>query len=264
MTFSKLTWLRSLDGTDLTDGEYRVLVAIFNHTDERGRKCYAKQTSLAAETGKSDRQVRRIIPELVRKGWLTEVRKGSGRSGLASEFNLSTPEIPDTDDRYSGGITDISGTNTGHLEQEYRTFGAQIPDTHVLPSDPDIRSGSGPVVPVGDLSGPGGEASVRDDRQRRDLVETEGRSLRSEGGIETGELDSSPVGREPGEAPSLPDRADASAGDKGITPPGLGPEAPVVSFCRLPAEDQTVRVQDSGDPSDPFSSAFVPGGQATA
>jgi hypothetical protein len=149
--FSKLTWLSGLTGADLTDGEYRVLVAIFNHTDESGQRCYAKQTTLAAETGRSDRQVRRIIPELIRKGWLVEVRKGSGRAGLSSEFNLSTPEyrtpvsaipdaspkqIPDTHDRYSEGIPDISGMNTGHLEQEYRTFGAQIPDTYVLPTDP--------------------------------------------------------------------------------------------------------------------------------
>lgn len=161
--FSKLAWLKSLAGADLTDGEYRVLVAIFNHTDERGRKCFAKQTTLAAETGKSDRQIRRIIPELIRKGWLAEVRKGAGCSGLSSEYDLSTPEyrtpmtgiqgqsnqpIPDTHDRYSDGIPDISGTNTGHLEHEYRTFPARIPDTHVLPSDPlsdpAIRAGSDP------------------------------------------------------------------------------------------------------------------------
>ncbi len=159
--FSKLTWLRRASESDVSDAEFRVLVAIFNHTKGDGTKCYAKQTTLAAETGKSDRQVRRIIPELVHKQWITEVRKGSGRSGLSSEFDLRTPdtidrylaqarrETPDTDVRYSDGIPDIQGQNTGHREQEYRTFTAQIPDTSVLPtdpvSDPAIRAGSDPL-----------------------------------------------------------------------------------------------------------------------
>jgi hypothetical protein len=217
--FSKLNWLKRLSGADLTDGEFRVLVSIFNHTDERGRRCYAKQTTLAAETGKSDRQVRRIIPELVRKGWLTEVRKGTGRSGLASEFDLSTPETPDTHVRcsdsaraetpdtgvrYSEETPDISGQITGHLEQKHRTFPVETPDTHVLPSDPlsdpDIRSGSDSVVPMGDLSDPSGEASVIDDRQRRVSVETDPRSLRAEGE------------RDRGEPSGSPDRAETGAG----------------------------------------------------
>ncbi|WP_081505312.1 helix-turn-helix domain-containing protein [Nocardia cyriacigeorgica] len=121
--FSKLAWLKNLAGADLTDGEYRVLVTIFNYSDGSGRRSYAGQSRLSEDTGKSDRQIRRIIPELIRKGWLTEVRKGSGRSGMASEFQLRTP--------------DIDGKNTGHLGYEYRTFEVEIPDTHVRPSDPN-------------------------------------------------------------------------------------------------------------------------------
>ncbi|RRR41156.1 helix-turn-helix domain-containing protein [Mycolicibacter terrae] len=188
--FSKLTWLKSVAGADLTDGEYRVLIAIFNHTDESGRRCYAKQSTLAAETRKSDRQIRRIIPELVRKGWLKEVRKGAGRAGMSSEFDLSTPEyrtpmsgisdpapgeIPDIHDRYSEGIPDISGMNTGHLGHKYRTPVTGIPDTHVRPSDPyQIRPSEpdqirGPVAPSDPLT----EASIAtgDDRQRGPVTE---------------------------------------------------------------------------------------------
>ncbi|WP_425295074.1 helix-turn-helix domain-containing protein [Nocardia cyriacigeorgica] len=121
--FSKLAWLKNLAGADLTDGEYRVLVTIFNYSDGSGRRSYAGQSRLSEDTGKSDRQIRRIIPELIRKGWLTEVRKGSGRSGMASEFQLRTP--------------DIDGKNTGHIGYEYRTFEVETPVTGVLPTDPN-------------------------------------------------------------------------------------------------------------------------------
>jgi hypothetical protein len=78
-----------------------------------------------------------------------EVRKGSGRSGLASEYNLRTPETPDasvrySDEKYRTPVTgvleekpDIYGQITGHPGQEQRTFRVETPDTHVLPSDPD-------------------------------------------------------------------------------------------------------------------------------
>jgi hypothetical protein len=51
MTFSKLTWHKRTHGHEFTGAEFRVLMSIFDHSDERGRKSHPGLKLLMAETG---------------------------------------------------------------------------------------------------------------------------------------------------------------------------------------------------------------------
>ncbi|WP_170924269.1 helix-turn-helix domain-containing protein, partial [Mycobacterium avium] len=93
MSFSKLTWLKRTDGHKFTGTEFRVLVALYNHTDAQGRNAFPGLDLLVEETGYRKSGISEAISSLKARGWIRETRKGSGLSGKASSFDL-VPDAP--------------------------------------------------------------------------------------------------------------------------------------------------------------------------
>lgn len=96
MTFSKLTWLKRTDGHKFTGAEFRVLIALFNHTSADGTNAHPGLKLLAEETGYRKSGVSEAITSLKARGWIRETRKGSGFTGNASVFALvpDGPNLP--------------------------------------------------------------------------------------------------------------------------------------------------------------------------
>ncbi len=62
--------------------EFRVLMSIFDHSDERGRKSHPPGLKLLmTETGYGKTAVSEALTVLQERGWITQTRKGSGTSG---------------------------------------------------------------------------------------------------------------------------------------------------------------------------------------
>lgn len=55
--FSKLTWHKRTHGHAFTGAEFRVLMSIFDHSDERGRNSHPGLVLLTKETGYSKASV---------------------------------------------------------------------------------------------------------------------------------------------------------------------------------------------------------------
>jgi hypothetical protein len=106
--FSKLTYLKSLRGHKMSPRAYRVLVEVFNYTDESGRHAYPGERRLAEDTGMSQRTVRDHLKWLAHNGYLIKGARGHGGGGrgqgiatvyavdLPAGCPLPTGEIPST------------------------------------------------------------------------------------------------------------------------------------------------------------------------
>ncbi|UMB71768.1 helix-turn-helix domain-containing protein [Mycobacterium paraterrae] len=94
MTFSKLLWHKELRGCDMKPSAYRVLMTVFDYTDENGQGAYPGNDRLAADTCLSLSTVKDALKDLVAEGWLRRECRG-GRSGSgahwAAEYALTTP-----------------------------------------------------------------------------------------------------------------------------------------------------------------------------
>lgn len=91
--FSKLTWHKRTHGHEFTGAEFRVLMSIFDHSDEHGRKSHPGLKLLMAETGYGKTAVSEALTALQERGWITQTRKGSGTSGKTSVYEL-VPDAP--------------------------------------------------------------------------------------------------------------------------------------------------------------------------
>lgn len=82
---------------DMPDPAHRVLIAIWNHTNEAGLEAFPGVDTLAAETGKSRATVLRWMKWLRDSGWIVQERRG-GRSGdgrtWSSAYSLGHGTIP--------------------------------------------------------------------------------------------------------------------------------------------------------------------------
>lgn len=139
---SKLTWLKRTNCHDFTPTEFRVLVAVFNHTDADGRKAHPGLKLLAQETGAAQSTVSEALSGLKRKGWIRETGRGSGRTRRASEFEL-VPDAPsNTSQRQEVQNFPASGNSEPTTSQHgpSKVPGARKPSDPL--SDPDYRSGS--------------------------------------------------------------------------------------------------------------------------
>src|SRR5690625_5117581 len=111
-SFSKLRWLKTPTAdAALTNSEFRVLVAVFNFTDKRGRNAYPGNDRLADACCTSRRHVRRALRSLEAKGWLRRVEYGgyddAGRR-RATVYELvdkapSDPEVMSTNSDFTTG-----------------------------------------------------------------------------------------------------------------------------------------------------------------
>lgn len=96
--FSKLNYLKTLRGRSISASQYRVLVEVFNYTDENGCNAYPGQERLAQDTGLSVRTVRQHLTWLAENGYLIKISRGRGNgvggSGQCTRYRLnSTCEI---------------------------------------------------------------------------------------------------------------------------------------------------------------------------
>jgi hypothetical protein len=115
--FSKLTYLKALRGHEITNGAYRVLVAIFNYTDEAGENAHPGEQRLAADTGLSSRSVRDYLKWLTEKKYLIKGPRGHGnggqKPGMATVYALGMPDLPaearPLDEEVTGEIPQATG-----------------------------------------------------------------------------------------------------------------------------------------------------------
>lgn len=136
--FSKLTWLKRTNGHEFTGAEFRVLIAIFNHSGADGTNSHPGLKVLMAETGYGKTAVSEALTALQERGWITQTRKGSGTSGKTSVYEL----IPDAPSSTAGAN---QPTEVGPVERTSWSAGADtVVPLERTPTDPDNRSGSDP------------------------------------------------------------------------------------------------------------------------
>lgn len=121
---SKLDWLKSLRGADLTPAEVYVLVLLVSYSNAAMENAYPGVARLAADAGMSDRQVQRILHNLVAKGAIVVTQEGGNQvfRGAATVYKVLTPpqrkgDTHDTlqDDKpgYKGDISGQKGDILG-------------------------------------------------------------------------------------------------------------------------------------------------------
>jgi hypothetical protein len=148
--FSKLTWHKRTHGHQFTGAEFRVLMSIFDHSDEHGRKAHPGLKLLMAETGYGKSAVSEALTALQARGWITQTRKGSGTSGKTSVYEL----VPDAPSVTAGAVPPETGGSTAGADQPTevgpveRTSWSAGADTVVplerTPTDPGSDPGSDP------------------------------------------------------------------------------------------------------------------------
>jgi hypothetical protein len=79
----------------MSSGAYRVLVEVFNYTDESGRHAYPGERRLAEDTGMSQRTVRDHLKWLAHNGYLFKGARGHGGGGrgrgIATVYAVALP-----------------------------------------------------------------------------------------------------------------------------------------------------------------------------
>ncbi len=161
-TFSKLTWLKRTDGHKFTGAEFRVLIALFNHSNADGTNAHPGLKLLAEETVYRKSGVSEAITSLKARGWIRETSRGSGYTGNASVFELvpdapSSSAQPEQPDPSSSAVAEppTEPSTSARPEQPTevvpleRTSSSAVAEPVVplerKPTDPDTRSGSDPL-----------------------------------------------------------------------------------------------------------------------
>lgn len=127
--FSKLTWLKRTDGHDFTGAEFRVLVAIFNHTNAHGQNAYPGVARLIQETVYVESAVKGAIKGLKARGWIHEVSRGNNVTGRKSVYDL----IPDAP---RPPVTSSPEALQGSSPEDVRGGSPEDPNNQILRSDP--------------------------------------------------------------------------------------------------------------------------------
>lgn len=133
--FSKLTWLKRTNRHGFTGAEFRVLIAIFNHSGADGTNSHPGLKLLMAETGYGRTAVSEALTALQERGWITQTRKGSGTSGKTSVYEL----VPDAPSSTAGAV---------QPETVGSAAGADQPRRLVRWSGPSWSAGADSVVPL--------------------------------------------------------------------------------------------------------------------
>jgi|SRR5829696_374871 len=141
---SKLDWLKSLRGADLTTAEVYVLVLLASYSGASRENAHPGVTRVAEDSGLSKRQVQNILKSLTAKNAIAVTQEGGNQvfKGAATVYKILTPpQRPkgNTDDPLQGNNGEAQFTVKGETQ-----FALQGGD-----SDP----------PGGDRSGTKGEIS---------------------------------------------------------------------------------------------------------
>jgi predicted transcriptional regulator len=114
--FSKLRYLKTLHGVDISATCYRVLVTISDYTDRHGKRAWPGIEKLVEDCRLSRSTVKRSLCELEQTGWLHLDKRG--RKGMRSEYSLSTPQgvTGDTIRNLNGSPVDAQGVTSDPLK----------------------------------------------------------------------------------------------------------------------------------------------------
>ncbi|WP_145012994.1 helix-turn-helix domain-containing protein [Mycobacterium marseillense] len=135
----KFEYLRALNGVQLGEpGKpnyyFRVLVALWNYADERGRNAFPTIQQLARDCCTSTRTVDRALEYLISEGWVRQ--ESRGRTGRASVYSLHIPDSIRHGCRASEIEHDTAVTPTRHGCQTNTTPVSIEHDTGDVPIDP--------------------------------------------------------------------------------------------------------------------------------
>jgi DNA-binding transcriptional MocR family regulator len=149
--FSKLSWHKRTHGHDFTGAEFRVLMAVFDYSDENGRKSHPGLKRLMTDTGYGKTAVSEALTALQARGWITQTRKGSGTSGKTSVYEL----VPDAPSSAAEAVPPETGasaagadqpTEVGPAERTSWSAGADlVVPLERTPTDPGSDPGSDPL-----------------------------------------------------------------------------------------------------------------------
>lgn len=120
--FSKLDWLKRTHGHKLTLAEFRVLMAVYCHTDGSGKNAYPGLSLIAEEACVAIPTASSAIKSLKAAGWLREVSRGSGVSGRNSVYELvqdapSPPSISAGDEPSTSASAEMSTSACAETNQ---------------------------------------------------------------------------------------------------------------------------------------------------
>ncbi|MBF6412887.1 helix-turn-helix domain-containing protein [Nocardia cyriacigeorgica] len=176
--FSKLQWLKRTNGYRFKPVELRVLLAIFNHSDERGRRAHPGLDRIAQEACVKVPTASAAVQALKGQGWIVETFRGSGRSGKCSEFAL-VPDAPNTSadaETWRRQVSSKTSANAEPLEVTQVKTSANA-ETCTSANAETIRSLSDPITTYGE---PSGSTLEGDDRSKgKYSIEDEVRVLAS-------------------------------------------------------------------------------------
>ena len=127
----------------MSNGAYRVLLAIFNYTNKSGENGHPGEQRLADDTGLSPRSVRDYLKWLTDQGYLIKGPRGHGNGGqghgFATVYALGMPDLPaesrrlvDSDEEPTGEIS----PPTGEISPTYRQDCVDLPAKSRPLSDP--------------------------------------------------------------------------------------------------------------------------------
>lgn len=153
--FSKLTYLKDLRVHKIGNGAYRVLLAVFNYTDQDGGSAHPGIARLAQDCDMGESTVRRHLTWLKEHGYVVQESRGHsvGDVNLASVYSLALPDLPLSAERKAEVPTAQSVTPTAHSGQTYRSFQTDLPLITERLSDPSPDHLSDPFTsdPPGEL-----------------------------------------------------------------------------------------------------------------
>jgi hypothetical protein len=161
-----LTYLKDLRGHKIGNGAYRVLLAVFNYTDEHGKNAHPGIARLAEDCDMGESTVRRHLTWLKERRYVVQESRGHsvGAVNLASIYSLAMPELPLNIERKAEAPTAHSAVATAHSEHTYRSFQADLPLTTERLSDPSPDPLSDPFT--SDPPGEPGEFDMALSRSR--------------------------------------------------------------------------------------------------
>ncbi|WP_225422056.1 helix-turn-helix domain-containing protein [Mycobacteroides chelonae] len=124
--FSKLEWLKRTNGHKFTLSEFRVILSIFNHSNEAGEDSYPGSERIAEEACITRTTASEAVRSLIERGWIREVEKGSGYARKYSRYAL----VPDAPHAHSSSPADT------HMSPVDDTYMSALADTNqILVSD---------------------------------------------------------------------------------------------------------------------------------
>lgn len=145
---TKLQWLESLRGADLTHAEFRILVIIATYTNANRTNAFPGFTTIVRESRVDEKTARSALRSLQAKGYLVLLEEGGNRhwKGKANVYGVTTPVAQTkggndsrkggNDSRARGGIIGgPSGYENRALDPSAPSGAGPLPRTPALPTN---------------------------------------------------------------------------------------------------------------------------------